>query len=147
MNLEIKLNRGWIIDEVDGIVGETNYVVPTTLVYDIWLNYYSDEYLSFSDFLENYRPEVEGKKVYNIALAENQIIKDIGRRYHTIEEYFNLYFSLISREYAELLWNEKEKFCILYKDKTYTTSDAYENFIDIPENVLFGLEKGKEVLL
>lgn len=146
-NLEIKLNRGWIIDEVDGIVGETNYIVPATLVCDIWLNYYSDEFLTFSDFIKNYKPEKEGKKIYNLALAENQIIKDIGGRYHILEEYFDLYFSLISRDYAKLLWNKKEKFYILYKDKTYTISDAYKNFADIPENVLFGIEKRKEVLL
>ena len=85
INMEIELNRGWILDEDEEEIGETNFVVSLDFLKELWsreevrkefgLSYEEDD---FSSFLDWYDPDVEGQIIYDIAKREGKLVEDIG---------------------------------------------------------------------
>lgn len=85
INMEIELNRGWILDEDEEEIGETNFVVSLDYLKELWSreevrkelgsSYEEDD---FSSFLDWYDPDVEGQIIYDIAKKEGKIVEDIG---------------------------------------------------------------------
>ena len=78
IELEIELNRAWIYNDKDEIIGETNFIVPTKWLNDIFEKYYKTEYTDFEDFLEVYEPETEGEFIYKKAKEESVLKEDLG---------------------------------------------------------------------
>lgn len=75
---EYELNRAWITNESDEIIGETNFVVPAKWLKEFCFRNFSKKYDSFSAFLEQYDPETEGEFIYQEAIKANVLIEDIG---------------------------------------------------------------------
>lgn len=78
VNVEIELNRAWIFDDQDETIGETNFIIPGEWLSRIYKIYFSTEYSTFEDFLEQYIPEEEGKIIYEKAIEDKVLIKDLG---------------------------------------------------------------------
>ena len=77
VGFEHELNRAWIYDDEGETIGETNFVVPTFWLLQIWDEHYS-EYDSFDDFLDTYEPEIEGEYIYQKAIEDGVLKEDIG---------------------------------------------------------------------
>lgn len=80
---EHELNRGWVCDEDGEVIGETNFVVPTS-----WLigtfekfnneNKFNCRYDDFEEFEETYEPETDGELIYKKAVADGMLKTDLG---------------------------------------------------------------------
>ena len=61
-----------------------------------------------------------------------------------LERYFSEWFKIIPREEAERKWFLPElDFCVLRRDGSDCSAYCYDTFGEIPEEALFGIEKGK----
>ena len=78
MNFEYELNRAWVLDEDDEIIGETNFAVPAGWLKELYDKTYADEYNSFDEFMEVYDPEAEGEYIYREAIKDNALVEDLG---------------------------------------------------------------------
>lgn len=76
---EYELNRAWVLDNKTGnVIGETNFIVDSKWLKDLYNNEFADKYLNFNDFIETYEPEVDGEFVYQKAIKDNVLEKDLG---------------------------------------------------------------------
>lgn len=87
IEMETELNRAWIWDEeADDIVGETNFVVPTKWLSDLFEKHFAEQktitghpmYHSFDDFIDVYEPEEEGEFIYTKAIEDGVLKEDLG---------------------------------------------------------------------
>ena len=84
MEIEYELNREWIYDEKDeDAIGETNFVVPGGWLIEIFdklndNNEFVCKYEDFDDFFETYEPETDGELIYQNAIKDGVLKKDIG---------------------------------------------------------------------
>ena len=61
-----------------------------------------------------------------------------------LERYFSEWFKIIPREEAERKWFLRElDFYVLRRDGSDCSAYCYDTFGEIPEEALFGIEKGK----
>jgi hypothetical protein len=80
---EYELNREWIYDEGEDIIGETNFVVPTEWLVNTF-NKLSNEnkfvfmYKDFEDFVDSYEPETDGELIYQEAIKDGVLVEDLG---------------------------------------------------------------------
>ena len=78
MNIEFELNRAWVLDEAEEVIGETNFAVPAGWLKELYDKTYASEYNSLDEFLEVYDPETEGKYIYDAAIRDNVLVEDFG---------------------------------------------------------------------
>lgn len=83
INFEHELNREWIYDDDEEVVGETNFVVPTKWLIEIFNelnnnNKFVCKYNDFEDFEEVYEPETDGELIYQKAIADGVLKEDLG---------------------------------------------------------------------
>lgn len=78
MNVEFEMNRAWIVDEADEIIGETNYIVSDEWLRELFDKEYKDRYDSLDDFVEVYDPETEGEYIYRKAIKDGALVEDLG---------------------------------------------------------------------
>lgn len=79
MEFEHELNRAWVWDKhQEEIIGETNFVVPTKWLNDLYQEKYSKRYDSFDDFLRMYEPEIVGEYIYKKAINDGVLKEDLG---------------------------------------------------------------------
>lgn len=58
------------------------------------------------------------------------------------EEYFSEWFDIIPKHDAKMLWEDGDRsFLVLRSDGTDAYADCYDNWEEIPEDALFGLDK------
>lgn len=83
ITIEHELNRGWIYDEDDNLVGETNFVVSSEWLMNIF-NKLNDEnkfirkYKDFEEFEILYEPETDGEIIYRHAINDGVLKEDLG---------------------------------------------------------------------
>ncbi len=75
---EIELNRAWIYDENREVIGETNFAIREEYLQRIFEEMFQDEYDTLSFFLDIYEPEDEGERIYQRAIADGELIQDLG---------------------------------------------------------------------
>lgn len=78
VEFEYELNRAWINDKDGEPIGETNFVVPTKWLKELYNNEFVNEYSNFNEFLEAYEPETDGEFVYQKAIADGVLKEDLG---------------------------------------------------------------------
>ena len=78
ITFEHELNRAWILDEDDEPIGETNFVVPTKWLVELYNDKYANDYDSFDEFIDVYEPETEGEFIYQAAIKDGVLIEDLG---------------------------------------------------------------------
>ena len=78
IKVEYELNRAWILDAEEEPIGETNFVVSGQWLANLFVKNFSDEYRSLNEFLEVYEPEVDGEFIYQEAIKDGVLIKDMG---------------------------------------------------------------------
>lgn len=78
INFEYELNREWIYDEEEEIIGETNFVVSADWLRELYNKKFADEHNSFEDFIDWYEPEVDGEFIYQNAIKDGVLIEDLG---------------------------------------------------------------------
>lgn len=85
MNIEFEyeLNRNWIYDNDEETIGETNFVVPTDWLKEVFneLNAkgkFICQYSDFNDFIEIYEPETDGELIYQKAITDGVLREDLG---------------------------------------------------------------------
>lgn len=79
VNFEHELNRKWIIDkETNEPIGETNFVVPTKWLNELYNKKYANEYNSLDDFTDVYEPETDGELIYQEAIKDGVLVEDLG---------------------------------------------------------------------
>ena len=65
-----ELNREWLYDEDDEIIGERNFVVKVDYFNRIFSELFPNENLD--EFLDWYEPETDGEKIYQKALSDGE---------------------------------------------------------------------------
>lgn len=80
---EYELNRSWVYNKYDDIIGETNFVVPTKWLASTFEKLNSERkfshiYSDFQDFIDIYTPETDGELIYQCAIKDNALIEDLG---------------------------------------------------------------------
>ncbi len=86
---EIELNRAWLYDENDEVIGETNFVLREEYLEKIFEEKYKEEYDTLDSFLESYEPEDIGEEIYQLAITDGELIEDLGQCYYgTIKCFF-----------------------------------------------------------
>ena len=79
VEFEHELNRAWIIDkETDEIIGETNFVVPTKWLRELYNKNFSNKYTDFEEFTDVYEPETDGEFIYQEAIKDGALKEDLG---------------------------------------------------------------------
>lgn len=78
INFECELNRAWINDNDGEPIGETNFVVATEWLKELYDKEFTDKYNTFDDFLDCYEPEVDGEFIYQKAIADGVLVEDLG---------------------------------------------------------------------
>ena len=83
IEFEHELNRKWIYDNEEEIIGETNFVVPTYWLKEVFNELNNEkkfvyEYDDFEDFEKLYEPETDGELIYQKAIADNVLVEDLG---------------------------------------------------------------------
>lgn len=78
INFEYELNRAWINDEDGEPIGETNFVVPTKWLVELYNKEFVNKYSDFEMFVDWYEPETDGEFIYNKAIADGVLIEDLG---------------------------------------------------------------------
>lgn len=83
IEFEYELNREWIYDEDEEIIGETNFVVPTKWLVEAFNELNNEDkfickYDDFEDFIETYEPETDGELLYQKAVADRVLKEDLG---------------------------------------------------------------------
>ena len=83
MEFEHELNRGWIYDEEEDIIGETNFVVPTEWFVNTFNklnneNKFVCKYEDIEDFEDSYEPETDGELIYQYAIKDGALKEDLG---------------------------------------------------------------------
>lgn len=79
---EHELNRGWIYDEDGEIMGEINFVVPTKWLGEVFDKYFSSVHNNIDVWLDTYVPEEDGEFIYQKAIEDNVLVKDLGSIYY-----------------------------------------------------------------
>lgn len=79
MTIELELNRAWVYNKDGEVIGETNFIVSGEFAKKAFQKLNSEhklvcEYSDFEEFIETYEPETDGEALYQMALAENQLI-------------------------------------------------------------------------
>lgn len=75
---EYELNRGWIFDEDEDTIGETNFIVSAEWLEKLYNKKYANKYSSLDDFLDVYEPEEEGEFIYQEAIKDGTLKEDLG---------------------------------------------------------------------
>ena len=79
IGVEFELNRGWIYDnEGEEIIGETNFVVPSKWLMELFNKNFVNDYFDFDVFLDVYEPEVDGEFIYQKAIEDGVLVEDFG---------------------------------------------------------------------
>lgn len=83
IEFEHELNRKWIYDNEKEIIGETNFIVPTHWLKEVFNELNNDkkfvcEYDDFEDFEKSYVPETDGELIYQKAIVDNVLKEDLG---------------------------------------------------------------------
>lgn len=78
IEFEHELNREWINDEDGEPIGETNFVVPTKWLKELYNKEFTDKYSDFEMFIDWYEPETDGELIYQKAIADGVLIEDLG---------------------------------------------------------------------
>ena len=78
VEFEYELNREWIYNDDEDVIGETNFVVPAEWLRELYENKYTEIYSSFDDFLDSYEPEVDGEFIYQEAIKQKILKEDLG---------------------------------------------------------------------
>ena len=78
INVEFELNREWIYDEEEDVIGETNFVVPAKWMKELFDKTYADKYDSLDEFIDVYEPEVDGEFIYREAIKDGVLVEDFG---------------------------------------------------------------------
>lgn len=83
VNFEHELNREWIYDKEEEIIGETNFIVPTKWLMETFdklnnENKFICKYDNFEDFEETYEPETDGELIYQKAIQDKSLVEDLG---------------------------------------------------------------------
>lgn len=79
IQIEIELNKQWIINDSKEIIGETNFVISKKFLLthcNKCPNY--DKREDIENFLKTYIPEEDGQYLYNLAKNTGNLIEDIG---------------------------------------------------------------------
>ena len=78
LEFEYELNREWVYNDDEEVIGETNFVVPADWLRELYDKKYADTYNSFDDFIDCYEPEVDGEFVYQEAIKDKALKEDLG---------------------------------------------------------------------
>lgn len=78
IEFEYELNREWINDEDGEPIGETNFVVPTKWLKELYNKEFADKYSDFEMFVDWYEPEIDGELIYQKAIADGVLMEDLG---------------------------------------------------------------------
>ena len=83
IEFEHELNRKWIYDNKEEIIGETNFVVPTHWLKEVFNELNNEKkfvckYDDFEDFENLYEPETDGELIYQKAIVDNVLVEDLG---------------------------------------------------------------------
>lgn len=79
MELEIELNRKWILNKDGETIGEINFVVPMDWFTRNWnLTPNSQYYENITNFQDTYEPDVDGEWLYQKAIKDGILKEDIG---------------------------------------------------------------------
>lgn len=91
MEFEHELNREWIYDKDEEVIGETNFVVSTEWLVNTFdklnnENKFVCKYKDFEDFEESYEPETDGELIYQYAIKDGMLKEDLGVVMYNEEE-------------------------------------------------------------
>ena len=75
ISYEYELNRGWLYDENDEVIGETNFVVSAEFVEKMYSQRFRKMYETLEIFLEAYIPEEDGEYIYQKAKENEKLIE------------------------------------------------------------------------
>lgn len=73
---EYELNRGWVYNDEEDPIGETNFVISEDNLKMIVNILFGPK--DFDNFLCVYIPEEDGEKIYSYAKENNMIKEDLG---------------------------------------------------------------------
>lgn len=76
--VEYILNRKWIVDDDDEVIGEVNFIVPGEWLENLFNKVFANEYSSLGNFLKVYTPEIDGEFIYQKAVEDGVLIEDLG---------------------------------------------------------------------
>lgn len=79
---EIELNRKWLYDDDEDVIGEQNFVVSAEYFYGLMEMFGMDD-IDASNFLDWYDPETDGELIYEFAVRDDTIIEE-GDHYYSL---------------------------------------------------------------